>query len=74
VIAERALLSIWIHDEVDGRIKTLAEIEAEVIVAVINATRSKSAAADALGIGRSTLYRKLAEYNHPTTEGQDDEL
>ncbi len=50
----------------DGEIKTMAEIEAEVIAAVLASTRCRSSTARKLGIGRSTLYRKIAEMNLPT--------
>lgn len=67
-----ALLPIQITNE-DGRVKTLAEIEGEVIAAVIIATGNKSEAAALLGISRATLWRKLAARNHHTNEGDDDE-
>ena len=47
----------------DGNMWTLAEIEAAAIDYALNVCGSRGNAADALGIGRSTLYRKMAELN-----------
>jgi transcriptional regulator of acetoin/glycerol metabolism len=43
----------------DGSIRTLAEIEDAMIDYALQSTGSPSRAADLLGIGRSTLYRRL---------------
>jgi DNA-binding NtrC family response regulator len=59
-------------DRPDGSPKTMAEIESEVIIATVNACSSRTRAADVLAIGRSTLYRKLAEFNHPSNDGSND--
>lgn len=49
-------------------IRPLAEVEREAIVAAVLEAGCTLAAAKALGIGSSTLYRKLAEYEiKPTT-------
>lgn len=45
----------------DGNMRTLAEIEAAAIDYALTVYRSRGCAADALGIGRSTLYRKMME-------------
>lgn len=46
----------------DGSVKPMAEIEREMILYTIGRCRgSKSETARVLGIGRSTLYRKLEE-------------
>ena len=45
----------------DGNMRTLAEIEAAAIDYALTVYRSRGSAADALGIGRSTLYRKMQE-------------
>lgn len=51
----------------DGRFKTLQEIEDEAILAALQGNASSdqtvimTAAARQLGIGRTTLYRKLKE-------------
>jgi transcriptional regulator of acetoin/glycerol metabolism len=68
-----AFLPIHITND-DGRVKTMSELQSEIIAAVVNATGSKAEAADLLGIGRSTLWRKLAERNTNPSEGHDDEL
>ncbi|MEO1746640.1 MAG: sigma-54 dependent transcriptional regulator [Pseudomonadota bacterium] len=53
--------SIW---HLDGNIRSLAEIEAVVIKAALQRyNRRMSDVARRLGIGRSTLYRKLKEYD-----------
>ncbi len=50
-------------EQSDGHIKTLAEIEASLISAALNRYNGHMAeTARRLGIGRSTLYRKVAEY------------
>ena len=43
----------------DGTIRTLAEIEDAMIDFAVQSTGSRSLAANLLGIGRSTLYRRL---------------
>ncbi len=43
----------------DGRVRTMAEIERDVIEMAISVCGNRSAAARALGMGRSTLHRKL---------------
>ncbi len=43
----------------DGNMRTLAEIEAAAIDYALLKHRSRTAAATALGIGRTTLYRWL---------------
>lgn len=46
----------------DGTLKTIAEIEREMItLALIYSSGGISKAARALGIGRSTFYRKIDE-------------
>jgi len=45
----------------DGRRLTLSEIEASAIDHAMLTCRSLSAAARELGIGRTTLYRKLSD-------------
>ena len=45
----------------DGRRLTLSEVEASAIDHAMLTCRSVSAAARELGIGRTTLYRKLGE-------------
>ena len=45
----------------DGRRLTLSEVEASAIDHAMITCRSLSAAARELGIGRTTLYRKLGE-------------
>lgn len=52
----------------DGKIRTMESIEMEVIKFAVLHTPTINAAAKALGIGRSTLYRKLTEAQ---TCGQD---
>ena len=48
--------------EANGHLRTLSEIEADVIRLAIGHYRGRmSEVARRLGIGRSTLYRKLAE-------------
>jgi len=46
----------------DGNMRTLAEIEDAVIDYAMNVCGSRQNAAAALGIGRSTLYRKLRSF------------
>ena len=46
----------------NGRNLSLAEIERNVILHTIRQTRTMTEAANVLGIGRSTLYRKFNEY------------
>lgn len=43
----------------DGHVKTMAEIEEEVLVAAAARYPNRTELANRLGIGRSTLYRKL---------------
>ena len=45
----------------DGHMLTLAEVEAAVIDYALVTCHSHSQAAEALGIGRSTLYRRMRE-------------
>ncbi|HEX8217567.1 MAG TPA: helix-turn-helix domain-containing protein [Allosphingosinicella sp.] len=45
----------------DGTMRTLAEIEAAAIDFALTAYRSRKSAAKALGIGRTTLYRKIED-------------
>ena len=45
----------------DGNMRTLAEIEAAAIDYALNTCTSRGSAAAALGIGRSTLHRKMTE-------------
>lgn len=47
----------------DGGMRTLREIEYEVLDKVMAKVPDRSQAARALGIGRSTLYRKIEERN-----------
>jgi DNA-binding NtrC family response regulator len=45
---------------------TIDEVEKKLILETLAHTRGdKSRAAQILGIGRKTLYRKLQQYNHP---------
>ena len=48
-------------------IRPLADIEREAIVAACLETRDCQRAARELGIGSTTLYRKLREYGEPLT-------
>jgi DNA-binding NtrC family response regulator len=43
-------------------IVTMAELERAAILHAVAVCRDRHAAAEALGIGKTTLYRKLAEY------------
>jgi DNA-binding NtrC family response regulator len=55
-------------DPVPGAIVTLAEMEKRHILRVLDYTRGdRASAALHLGIGRTTLYRKLKEYGLPTS-------
>jgi DNA-binding NtrC family response regulator len=45
----------------DGNMRTLAEIEEAAIDYALNMCGSRQNAAMALGIGRSTLYRRMRE-------------
>lgn len=45
----------------DGNMRTLAEIEEAAIDYALNMCGSRQNAAIALGIGRSTLYRKMRD-------------
>lgn len=47
----------------DGHFRELRDIEDEVIRRAVAHYRSKNKAARQLGIGRSTLYRRLEEMN-----------
>jgi DNA-binding NtrC family response regulator len=56
-----------------GDIRTLAELEAEVIRFAISHCRGRmSEVARRLGIGRSTLYRKLENLGVPATGSPED--
>lgn len=45
---------------VDGKLKSLIEVERETIIAALRYTNgNKDGAAYLLGIGKSTLYRKM---------------
>jgi DNA-binding NtrC family response regulator len=60
---QAAAINILITDSV-GQIRSLADIEAEVLRAAIGHCEGRmSEVAKRLGIGRSTLYRKLGELN-----------
>jgi transcriptional regulator of acetoin/glycerol metabolism len=52
------------------QIRPLCEVEKEAILKAIKMTRSCATAANALGIGKTTIYRKLREYGfqHPADE------
>ena len=51
--------------EADGHVRRLEAIEADIIRLAVRHYRGQmSEVARRLGIGRSTLYRKLAELNH----------
>jgi DNA-binding NtrC family response regulator len=52
------------HDE----ILPLVELERRAIVNILRHTQDKMAAARMLGIGKTTLYRKLKAYNMRATE------
>lgn len=57
----------------DGVFASLAEIEAGAIEIALRHTSSRSEAAEVLGLGRSTLYRKLVEFgleNVPSMPGK----
>lgn len=47
----------------DGSLKTLVQLEKEVIIAGIETHENLSDLAKKLGIGRSTLYRKIEDYD-----------
>jgi len=50
----------------EGKLRTLEDIEHEVLrFAIAHCVGQKSEAARQLGIGRSTLYRKLADLGIP---------
>lgn len=54
-------------DDVFKKIMPLAEVERKTILGtMIAAGGNKLRAATLLGIGQSTLYRKLAEYGYPS--------
>ena len=54
-------------DPIPSHIMTLAEMERQHILRVLDYTRGdRASAAMHLGIGRTTLYRKLKEYGLPT--------
>lgn len=52
----------------DGHMMTLAEIEAAVIDYALVMCGSYSQAANALGIGRTTLYRRMRELRGPAIQ------
>lgn len=55
----------------DGHVRTLAEIEEEMIRLAIDHYNGRMAeVARRLGIGRSTLYRKLKEYGLADHDGE----
>ena len=65
--AERQLAQHESADPIPHAIITLAELERRHILRVLDYTRGdRAAAAMYLGIGRTTLYRKLKEYGLPT--------
>jgi two-component system, NtrC family, response regulator HydG len=50
-----------------GDLRPLAEVERDYILAVLNTNQgNKARAAEQLGIGTATLYRKLKEYGQVT--------
>jgi|ERR1700689_1639986 len=49
-------------------IRPLADVEKELILAACSETRDCSRAARELGIGQTTLYRKLREYGEPPAQ------
>ncbi|MGE0755130.1 MAG: helix-turn-helix domain-containing protein, partial [Alphaproteobacteria bacterium] len=56
----------------NGELKSLKALEREIIEAALRYTNGcVSRAARSLGIGRSTLYRKVGEYDIPTHNGRD---
>ena len=58
-----------------GNVRTLADIELEMIkLAIEHYHGQMSEVARRLGIGRSTLYRKLKEYGIDPEEGRPDRL
>ena len=58
-----------------GNVRTLAEIELEMIkLAIEHYHGQMSEVARRLGIGRSTLYRKLKEHGIDPEEGRPDRL
>jgi two-component system response regulator HydG len=61
-----------------GSLRTLAEVEEEHVLSVLEACHGvQAAAARILGIGRTTLWRKLSQYGdrfHPDDPGEPDEL
>lgn len=52
-----------------GDLRSLADIEAEAIANALIFMPTRSEAARALQIGRSSLYRKIAEANHAKALG-----
>src|SRR3546814_3087320 len=61
--------------QADGNIRALADIEADVIRLAIGHYRGRmTEVARRLGIGRSTLYRKLAELGIDRSEEHTSEL
>ena len=61
---------IEIFDET-GAMKTLAQIELEAMAAAVSYHKTMCDAARALGIGRSTLYRKLGGVESPPLSSQE---
>ena len=53
-------------------IKTLKEVEREAIINAIKKIGSINKAADALGIGHTTIYRKLKEYGFSVGRMNDE--
>lgn len=59
-----------IHE--DGKFATLAQIEAEAIEVALRACKCRGEAARLLGMGRSTLYRKIDDYGLDGVEYDPD--
>lgn len=67
------LLVVEVLDEV-GDFRPLEDIERDVIRLALAICRDRSTAARRLGIGRSTLYRKLALYREPPEKSEAGEI